>query len=94
MLHFAGILTVSVQSQAICKGKISHFPHCGVDKDTLHHAPVGIQLENYAFSILTWPDGLRAAIHGHFDALTRNQEGLVIKGLHQNGIEFNQKSKS
>ena len=28
MLHFAGILTVSVQSQAICKGKISHFPHC------------------------------------------------------------------
>ena len=63
-----------------------------VDKDTLHHAPVGIQLENYAFSILTWPDGLRAAIHGHFDVLTKNQEGLVIKGLHQN--EFNQKSKS
>ena len=25
---FAGILVVSVQSQAICKGKISHFPHC------------------------------------------------------------------
>ena len=24
-----GILFVSVQSQAICKGKISHFPHCG-----------------------------------------------------------------
>ena len=37
MLHFAGILTVSVQSQAICKGKISHFPHCDMVTLLLGH---------------------------------------------------------